>query len=478
MQTSADCCDLGSVTIDILPDEVLLEIFDFYMCEFENEDDWETLSHVCRRWRYIVFAAPRRLELRLVCTAGTPTREMLDIWPELPILLRWFARISDEGLDNVVAALEHNDRVCDILVQDPTDYGWERIVAAMQHPFPILTTLHLWSFDDSETGPALPDSLLCGSATSLQSFSLQSISFPSLPNLLLSAPNLVCLRLDDIPPSGYISSAAMINGLSSLTKLEELQIIFRSSQPRPDQETRRPPPFPRIVLPALDTFYFEGGSEYPADIFASIDTPSLQYSQVTFLDLVIFRMSRISSLIDSNCTKPIEGLDRAHILFNDDFIDITFSSHKRTPGQMSLVVSIQYMGTESFWQFRSLTRDHHRSSPTLADHERFDIRRSVDQHLSPLWAARIANASWLELLCHFAAVKHLYLSEGVALCLAPALRGLAGESGVTGLTVLPALQNLFVERFQQPGPVREAIGEFVAARRLSGHLVDVQCWVK
>jgi hypothetical protein len=40
---------------------VLLEIFDFYVFE----ESWETLIHVCRRrrWRYVVFGSPRRLDL-------------------------------------------------------------------------------------------------------------------------------------------------------------------------------------------------------------------------------------------------------------------------------------------------------------------------------------------------------------------------------------------------------------------------------
>ena len=153
------------------------------------------------------------------------------------------------------------------------------------------------------------------------------------------------------------------------------------------------------------------------------------------------------------------------------------TSYEGTTGDLSLVFSIKYTGTDSIWQFRSLTRPRHQLSPPLANRERFDIRRPRDRRRSPHWAARMANASWLELLRLFAAVKHLYLSEGVALCLAPTLKGLTGGSGVTEVTVLPALQKIFVERFQRSGPVQEAIGAFVAARRLSGHPVDVQCWV-
>jgi len=34
-----------------------------------------------------------------------------------------------------------------------------------------------------------------------------------------------------------------------------------------------------------------------------------------------------------------------------------------------------------------------------------------------------------------------------------------------------------IQHLQSSEPVKEAIGEFVAARQLSGHPVAVQCWV-
>lgn len=92
----ADHSDLGYITIDELPDDVLLEIFDFCMCRVEA---WEALVHVCLRWQYIVSAASRRLELRPICTTGTPAGEKLDIWPKLPIVIR-------------VSGIERWDRQC------------------------------------------------------------------------------------------------------------------------------------------------------------------------------------------------------------------------------------------------------------------------------------------------------------------------------------------------------------------------------
>ena len=67
-------------TTNILPDDILLRIFDFCGCE----EEWQTLVHVWRRWRFLVFGTPRHwhLDLQLVCTDKKPVRRMLDIWPK------------------------------------------------------------------------------------------------------------------------------------------------------------------------------------------------------------------------------------------------------------------------------------------------------------------------------------------------------------------------------------------------------------
>ena len=55
----------------MVPDDVLLEVFDFYVAGdmySKDREAWQTLVHVCRRWRSIVFGSPRRLDLQLVCT--------------------------------------------------------------------------------------------------------------------------------------------------------------------------------------------------------------------------------------------------------------------------------------------------------------------------------------------------------------------------------------------------------------------------
>jgi hypothetical protein len=105
------------VTIDVLPDDVLLHIFDVCFPEKpgsfipDRTEVWQELVHVCRRWRELVFQSPRRLDLQLLCTAGTPVVKMLDIWPVLPLVIRVDSR-SD--MENISAALKHSDRISGI----------------------------------------------------------------------------------------------------------------------------------------------------------------------------------------------------------------------------------------------------------------------------------------------------------------------------------------------------------------------------
>jgi hypothetical protein len=115
------------IPIDVLPDDVLLEIFDFYanVHEFKaRTDGWQSLVHVCRRWRSLVFESPRRLNLQLYCT---PARGTLDIWPALPLII--VANMaSPSGTDNVIAALEQSNRVRKVTLVYPAAWQLEKVL--------------------------------------------------------------------------------------------------------------------------------------------------------------------------------------------------------------------------------------------------------------------------------------------------------------------------------------------------------------
>ena len=150
---------VGQVTpVNVLSDDVLLVIFDFYVGISPGEEAWQSLVHVCRRWRCLVFESSRRLNLRLVCTPGTPVRESLNVWPALPLIVTGV--ISLTSADNTVAALGHRDGVCRIDFRMPAiprfrrDESRYKVLEAMQVPFPALTHLELWC--PGEPGQSFP----------------------------------------------------------------------------------------------------------------------------------------------------------------------------------------------------------------------------------------------------------------------------------------------------------------------------------
>jgi hypothetical protein len=108
--------------IDVLPDDVLLTIFDFNavmsLCCYGGSrgiEAWQSLVHVCRRWRSLGFESPRRLNLQLLCTPQTPIKDALDVWPALPLTVWGDNRdMALSGTDNIIAALEQSNRVRDL----------------------------------------------------------------------------------------------------------------------------------------------------------------------------------------------------------------------------------------------------------------------------------------------------------------------------------------------------------------------------
>src|SRR6266404_475300 len=221
-------------TISSIPDNVLLEIFNFCRSDrelhkfpFNTLWDWHRLAHVCQRWRRIIFSSPRSLDLQLFCTHGTPVRKNLGSWPRIPLIIDYYfdtywdvANHEGSDEDNVLAALEHSERVCFLGISMTTS-SLERMVMAMRKPFPELTHLFL-SSSPAPHAPLLPDEFLAGSAPELRAMELIGISYQMLPTFLLSARRLVDLRLFNIPSYDHFSPEVMVTTLAALTELTTL----------------------------------------------------------------------------------------------------------------------------------------------------------------------------------------------------------------------------------------------------------------
>jgi hypothetical protein len=450
-------------SVNVLPDDVLLAVFDF--CVDEDSEAWHSLVHVCQRWRCVVFGSPRRLNLQLFCTPGTP-RETLDVWPPLPIAI-WAHDCITEELDNMIALFDPSDRVCQINLMDiPSSQYLERLLEGMQKPLPGLTNLTLLS-NLYVTTPVVPDSFLSGYAPCLRELSLDRIPFPGLPKLLSSATDLVSLYLLGVPHSGYISPEAMVTALSTSTNLRSFYLIFKSSRSHLDRESRHRPSPKRTILPVLTELKFKGVSEYLEVLLFGIDAPRLSALHISFFDQIKFGAPKLVQFI---CRTPrLKELERAHVSFEFGITRVNLTS--QTSGYRTLSVGI--LCRELNLHLSSLQEVLTPSLPPLSTLEDLYIHEGPLTQLD--WQGDIENIPWLELLYPFAAVKNLYLSEQSASRIAPCLQLLV-QVGSRTTKVLPSLENMFLEGHEPSRPVQEGIRQFVAARLVNSRPIAVSRW--
>jgi hypothetical protein len=466
---------VGRVTISMLPEDVLLRIFHFDRLIYLDEERgvfpafrlfwrWHRLVHVCQRWRSVIFGSPNFLDLKLVCLPGR-RMELADIWPPLPIVVtnvNYKHTLEDYDLDS---AIVHHDRVCQITLLGLTSPRLQRLASAMQVQFPVLIDLTLF-FPDCRPALALPGGFLGGSGPRLQSLQLHCIPFPALPKFLMSATDLVHLDLQSIPRSGYFSPETIVTGLTVLANLKFLCIGFESPLSHPDRETRRPPPPIHIVLPALTRFHFQGVSEYLEDVVARIDAPLLGSMWITFFHQLIFDIPQLAQFMRR--TTGLQAPNEAHMDFNSFSVQIgSVPLGRASEDKSRLRISCRDLD----WQLSSLAQVFTSFFPSIYMVEHLYIPRP--RELPSQWQDVTENVQWLEIFHPFIGVKNLYVCGEYAQCIAPALQEIVGER-VTD--VFPALEGLFLEDLPQSGPVQEAIGQFVAARRLLGHPVAVSDW--
>jgi hypothetical protein len=439
----------------VLPDNVLLEVSDFYRMHSESlfpsrmktTWKWHELVHVCQRWRRIIFASPRRLDLQLVCTRGKPVRKHLGCWPALPISIDFFSDITSAGTrigvlldpgeeDNVIAALEHPDRVRRVgLALTPSQLG--KVSAAMQGSFLALTSIRLRSIRGN--GPVLPDAFLRSSAPRLQNIHLSSISFPALPTLLSSASDLVELRLSRIPEAGYISPKSMATCLAALTRLEILVLGFQSPTRRPSP--RNTPPLTRSVLPTLTDLRFRGVSEYFEDFVAQVDTPRLRDLKIIYFNQLDFQVPQLSQFFRRQEILNPARLNNMHLEFSSGETCIKLTSTYQTPSRHSppedLYLGLQILSEGLDWQTSHLTQVFRQCFVLLSDVDHLSIG---DEFSGPEQHDDTDDTEWLSLLSLFTAVKSLLVSERKAGYIAHVLDG-ATEMAAE---VLPALRLLHI----------------------------------
>jgi len=459
------------VTIDALPDNVLIETFEFCLGKDvpdyvggHNYDGWRTLVHVCRRWRCIVFASPRRLDLKLYCSRQRSVNsKTLDIWPELPIVI--FANYvkSEEDVNNVIAALRQHNRVCKIEYKQFQDSLLEEF-AAIDEPFPALTSL--WLSSEQEKAPVLPDSFLGGSAPRLRSLRLYGIPYPSIGELLSSTTNLVYLSLWGIPHSGYISPETIVAFLTMLPKLGSLSLGFRHPRSRVHRASRHSPPLTHVVFPNLTFFQFQGDIEYLEEILSQIETPMLNQSAFYLFNQLVFDTPLLGHFIRR--TEAFMTTHAARVQFSSWNVRVALWEREEMANDDMETRSLSISCKPLDWQLSALPQVLNSFLSSLSTLETLEIAVSRED-----WQDEIDIIQWHEFLHPFTSVKKMTLEgEASVRLVTPPLRELARERATE---VLPALQSLSLttSSWSPSGALKEAIEEFIATRQLYGHPVTV-----
>jgi len=450
------------MTINILPDDILLEIFD--LCRQDAIFSWFSvwghgLVHVCQRWRRLVFGSPRRLDLQLHCTRGSPVRKMLSCWPPffITIFFREHNGFAPNDEDGLFAALGHPDRARQVDLSLTTPL-LEKVFMVMQHQLSVLTHLTL-AWDDDGSPPAIPSGFLGGSAPCLQHIRLDSIPFPALPTLLSTTYDLVHLYVHDITQEGYISLGAMITCLAALPKLEFLHIGFNWATSHPDRLCLTP--LPRILLPALTFFEFHGVSTYLEELISRIDSPRLKKINIRYSHRPFdIQVTQLFQFIDRSEVPKLTLIRHAYVNISRHRVVLDlYSCSGSHPGRGLHGVSIvtHCRGFNEQNSYLALLLGQPSALFSRVVHLKLHRHRADEDRY---------NDEWLHVLRRFSAARTLHvLSGNFAGDVILTLEDLTGEMVAE---VLPVLDLIYIG--EQPTSCME---KFLAARQLSGRPVTM-----
>ena len=476
------------LTIDDIPDEMLLEIFHSYLQHFANDQPlwnkkhkWFKLMHVCRRWRHIVFASSTRLDLCLVVSTSNPGNMNTIFSPHLsplPIAIEHgyppstASHMKAKEFGCMLAALKHYNRVRGITFSGSAP-DFDKLFEATKHPFPILEDLELCNLDGRITELKLPATFLKGSAPPLRRLQLTRISLTSISSSLLSSAMMLtelCLRI--YTP---FTTASLLVHLQDMHCLRHLELKLRTWKvPSSINGTMSPTNHEdTFLLSKLTSFHYQGPSLFFSALVAGFTAPSLQDVHFIFDDdddnddkVPILHLSRF-----------LDGVEKLYpsvqIISEDDYFRISLLTHSE---------SIDHP-TPSFRFCSSCSPESiMRMSATLS------VKLATVKELLmvfipasyKLWDDNILSSSFLR---HFRSVKVLRVEHEDVLAIARILQ----PDDVSALDLLPMLEEIEIramwdilsESPSQSQPVvftelaMGAFRSFLAARQEAGHPVKI-----
>ncbi len=475
---------LRKTAIEMLPEEILLEIFDLYRLDAVKQSGgrlwkWYCLAHVCKKWRRVISTSPRRLDLQILCEYGALVESILDAWPTLPFVVRYNSSKSRSLSKDIIVALRRPDRVCEIdFVLSSSLIGL--IIPVIQEPFPGLERIRI-TVEDTWGSPLLVrGSFLGGSSPLVREINLDGIgfTFPAIRQVLSSTNNLVKLQLSNIHNGIYFSPVELANALSTLIHLESLVIGFHSPASRPPQPepppstmTRRPrtTEHSTFTLSSLTHLDFHGNREYLEELVSQIDLPSLCKLTIKLFNQILFETRSFCQF-----TPPLKAFEPPAWVFithTVESVNVMFvQACKPLNGNCCFKTSCRRLDLQLSFVIQVTTQ----LSPFfLSSVQSLIIEKTLGVHM-PTGVEDVDSARWLKLFRPFSHVTRVHVRErrfvpGIVQALAMEEEG--ANENVVAAGVLPELNSLYLDGYRDSPSVVKGAEQFVSSRRLAGRPV-------
>ena len=465
------------MAIHWLNDDILLQVFNCYRLDMEDDWNirlrWRKLSHVCQRWRYLVYACAFHLDIHIECTNGAPILDMLNHLPPLPLGVHYkttdkYSRpisLTEQDEWKLYHALRFHDRVRHIDLDLPPSITNKAVVLLDKH-FPMLENLclsHSESFAAENSIPlpgplTLPKAFL---APNLRHLTLPGISPLRRLQLLTSTVSLVTLEFSNIQTSSYFPSRLLVARLQSLPHLAKLSIDFSISTPHPSVERKllgeQEDP---VTLPNLKDLRFRGVDIYLESLVTQIRAPLLEKLEITLFNQIVFVLPRLSYLI--NITEAFQ-LPNAAVGFGREEVYVTTAQHSSRRMERGSFF-LRAMCKPLDRQIDCAAQICHALIPTLSGVE--ELRLVIDYWEIPteMQNGAIDSATWHDILRSFIGVKKLYIYNMLLEDLSRALQ--VGEVG-SDPSFLPNLQSIHARHniFTSFIDTRQGVGRPVQFKR-------------
>ena len=105
----------------ILNDDALLDIFEH--CRLQDGEVWNyqlrwcKLSHVCRKWRQLIYESSSHLKMQIILTNSKEPLYILPHLPPLPLVIDYTSAEHAEDNSGILHAIQQRDRIHRVVLQ-------------------------------------------------------------------------------------------------------------------------------------------------------------------------------------------------------------------------------------------------------------------------------------------------------------------------------------------------------------------------